>query len=104
DFVKKVLKQKLYREIDIRDSTYFISYFTEDNKYFPYRRVNDIETVLDTLDSIKYFSRDLNNVFIFKDKYSFNIYIQPEFENDIVIKRNISYNNDENFICSNIYV
>ena len=102
--IDSVLSQKIYREIDNKENTYFISYFTKNDNYFPYLRERDKETILDTLKQIKYFARQSNNVFIFKDKYKFNLYAFPTLGNNVIIKKEITYNDDKNFICSFITI
>lgn len=102
--INSVLSQKIYREIDNKENTYFISYFTKNDNYFPYLRERDKETILDTLKQIKYFARQSNNVFIFKDKYKFNLYAFPTLGNSVIIKKEITYNDNKNFVCTFITI
>lgn len=104
DFVKIALTKKLYREPDNKEDTYFISYFTKNDKYFPYLREGKIEKVLDTLTEVRYYARDLNSVFIFKNRLELNFYAFPNLGEDLIIKRNVSYNDNLDFTCSNIFV
>ncbi|WP_430400379.1 hypothetical protein [Flavobacterium sp.] len=107
-FVINALNKKIYRETKSDKSTYFISYFTKNDKYYPFLSEREKETVLDSLNEIKYYARELNNVFIFKNKFEFNFYAFPNFGEDLVkdliIKLNVVYNENETFNCSNIFV
>lgn len=95
-FVRKTMSEKIYREVDNKDYTFFISYFTMNDKYYPYLRERKNETVIDTLDKIKYYAREFNNVFVFSDSFVFNFYAFEDMGNELIIKKNIRYNNNTN--------
>lgn len=104
DNIISALNEKIYRETDNQEYTYFISYFTKNGKYFPYLRERKKETVLDTLPDIKYYVRELNNVFIFKDNFEFNFYAFPDLGEELIVKRDIIYNKDKDFFADNIVI
>src|SRR5690554_697117 len=65
EIVKEVLEIKLYREYDNKEYSYFSSYYTKNDMFFPYFREKDMrnnitEIVLDTLEDIRYYA-NVNN-------------------------------------------
>jgi hypothetical protein len=102
--IVSALSEKIYRETDNKENTYFISYFTKNDKYFPYLRERNKESVIDTLNEIKHYARELNNVFVFKNNFEFNFYAFPYLGEDLIVKRNVIYNKDEDFYTSFIEI
>ena len=101
--IVNALGTEIYRDTE-DNNTFFISYFTKNDKYFPYLRERNKITVLDTLSLIKYYSNEYNDMFIFKDNFEFNFYSFDDFGENLIIKRNVIYNEEEDFICSYVSV
>ncbi len=104
NLITKSISTKIYRDKDDLKNTYFISYFSKNNMFFPYVREREKESVLDTLSKMKYYSKQFNNVFIFKDQYKFNLYTIPFYSEKCIIKRDINYNEDKDFDYSEIVI
>lgn len=74
--VSEIYAEPLEREEN--ESTFFISYFTKNDKFFPYHRKRDVTQILDTLNHVHKYIRLNNSMFIFETPSKFNYYSQTD--------------------------
>jgi hypothetical protein len=75
--VSEIFAEPLEREEE-NESTLFISYFTKNDKFFPYHRKGDVTQILDTLNHVHDYIRLNNSMFIFENPSKFNYYSQSD--------------------------